>query len=87
MLFFTTSNDTGYESNTQTANTDKKTYHDTPINTYEQRVEAQNIANTIQPSNSYLGTRIDARRDAKESVKQANELMESRNKALDAFTK
>ena len=87
MLFFTTSNDTAYESNTQTANTTKKTYHDTPINNYEQRIEAQNIANTIQPSNSYLGSRIDARGDAKESVKQANDLMESRNKALDALTK
>ena len=87
MLFLTTSNDTDYESNTQTANTTKKTYHDTPINKYEQRIEAQNIANSIQPSNSYLGSRIDARGDAKASVKQANDLMESRNKALVALTK
>jgi len=87
MLFLTTSNDTDYESHTETADTPKKTYHDTPINTYEQRIEAQNIANTIQPSSSYLGSRIDARGDAKDSVKQANELMESRNKTLDALTK
>lgn len=72
-------------SGDHTAQTPKKTYHDTPINTYEQQIEAQSIANTIQPSSSYLGSRLDARGDAKGSVQQANEQMKAREKALESF--
>jgi len=36
------------ENHTNTIETPKKTYLDTPANTYENRVEALNIANTLQ---------------------------------------
>lgn len=87
ILFLTTSGEYREESDIQDVDTPKKTYLDTPINTYEQRVEAQNIANTLTPSSSYIGSRIDARGDAKDSVQQTNSQMESREKAIEAFTK
>lgn len=87
ILFLTTSGEYREESDIQHVDTPKKTYLDTPINTYEQRVEAQNIANTLTPSSSYIGSRIDARGDAKDSVQQTNSQMESREKAIEAFTK
>lgn len=86
LLFLTTSKEEINEDYTQqTMQAPKKTYHDTPINTYEQQIEAQSIANTIQPSSSYLGSRIDARGDAKDSVQIANEQMKAREEALESF--
>lgn len=60
---------------------------DTLSNTYEKRVEAQNIANTINPSSSYLGSRLDARTGASNAVKVGNDRMEAQEKALDALMK
>jgi len=82
VLFLTTSKEVINQDHTQQT---VKTYHDTPMNTYEQQIEAQSIANTIQPSSSYLGSRLDARGDAKGSVQQANEQMKAREKALESF--
>ena len=76
-----------YTNTIETSETPKKTYMDTPINTYKTRIEAQNIANTMNPSNSYLGSRLDARGSAKNSVKEANKRIEEQNKAMEALLK
>jgi len=65
----------------------KKTYLDTPINTYKERIEAQNIANTIQTSGSNLNSHINARVDSKQAVQTANSQMEANDKAIEAFLK
>ena len=65
----------------------KEPYMDTPINTYKERVEAQNIANTIQNPNSYLGSRIEARGSSKQVVKESNQRSEAQNKAIEDFMK
>jgi len=73
-----------YTEDTQEA---KETYLDTPMNTYKERIEAQNIANTIQTSGSNLNNHINARVDSKQAVKKANSQMEANDKALEAFMK
>lgn len=85
ILFLSTSGEDIQENHTDTADQPKKTYMDTPANTYETRVEAQNIANTIQNTNSYLNSRIDARTEAKKSLEIGNEQMKAREKALESF--
>ena len=60
---------------------------DSLSNTYKTRVEAQNIANTINPSNSYLGSRLDARGSAKGAVDTSNQRTEAQNKAIDNLIK
>lgn len=64
----------------------KKTYIDNPTNTYERRVEAQNIANTLQnPVNTYLNSRTDAMSLAKKSIKESNKRTDEQDKALEAL--
>lgn len=76
------------EDHTGTSETSKKTYLDSPTNTYETRVEALNIANTIQnPVNTYLNSRVDARGSAKKSIKESNKRIEEQDKAMEALTK
>jgi len=90
-IFFITTREEGIQDNhvntIETSDAPKKTYIDSPMNTYKTRVEAQNIANTINPSSSYLGSRLDARGMAKESVKVGNKRMEEQNKAMEALMK
>ena len=74
-------------NHTNTLETPKKTYIDTPINTYKGRIEAQNIANTINPSSSYLGSRLDARGSAKNAVQQSNKRTEAQDKAMESLLK
>jgi len=87
IFFITTSEEETQENSIETTETPKKTYIDSPTNTYKTRVEAQNIANTINPSNSYLGSRLDARGMAKKSVAESNKRMEEQDKAMEALTK
>lgn len=65
----------------------KKTYLDSPKNTYDSRVEALNIANTIQNPDTYLNSRVNARESAKKSVQESNKRMEEQNKAIEALIK
>ena len=65
----------------------KNTYIDTPSNTYEQRVENLNIANTIQNPATYLDSRVDARNSAKRSLKQSDLRTQSQDKAIEEFMK
>ena len=72
----------------ETTDIPKKTYLDSPTNTYKQQVEALSISNTIQhPVNSYLNSRIDARDLSKKSVDKANKQREEQNKAIEALIK
>ena len=75
------------EYQTETAVTPKKTYLDTPMNSYKEQIEAQNIANTLQTSGSNLNSHVNARVDSKQAVETANSKMEANDKALDAFMK
>ena len=90
-IFFITTREEETEENhintIETSDTPKKTYIDSPMNTYKTRVEAQNIANTINPSTSYLGSRLDARGSAKNSVKEANKRVSEQDKAMEALLK
>ena len=90
ILFLTTNKETTYETHTNTIEstieTPQKTF-DTPIHTYNERIEAQNIANTIQSPNSYLSNRVEARGSAKKSLNMSNKRIEEQNKAMDAFLK
>lgn len=87
LILFTWDRETHYE-HADATQTPKKTYLDTPVNTYKNQIEAQNIANTLQaPSSSYLNSRVNARVDAKNAVQQGNQQMEAQDKALEAFTK
>ena len=86
LLVFTYDKDT-QEYQTDTAETPQKTYLDTPMNTYKERIEVQNIANTIQTSGSNLNSHINARVDSKQAVETANSKMDANDKALDAFMK
>ncbi len=90
-IFFITTREEETQENhantIETSETPKKTYIDSPMNTYKTRVEAQNIANTINPSSSYLGSRLDARGMAKDSVKEGNKRIEEQNKAMEALLK
>ena len=65
----------------------KKTYLDTPTNTYKRQVEALSISNTLQNPESYLSSRVNAKGMAKESVKAGNKHIEEQNKAMEAFMK
>ena len=85
LLFFITPDVDIQESVSHSVEAPEKGYIDTPIKEQQERVEALNIANTIQPS--YMQNRIDARGNAKDSVQQANKQMESRDKAIEAFIK
>jgi len=58
---------------------------DTLTETYKTRVEAQNIANTINPSNSYLGSRLDSKTGASDAVKVGNERMGAQDKAIETL--
>jgi len=76
------------EDQTNTIEAPKKTYLDNPTNTYDSRVEALNIANTLQnPVNTYLNGRVDAMSLAKGSVKESNERTDAQDKALEALMK
>ncbi len=88
IFLLTTCEEETQENHTDTIETPKKTYLDSPINTYERRVEALNIANTIEnPVSTYLNSRVDARGLAKKSVKESNKRMEEQDKAMEALTK
>lgn len=88
IFLFMTYEDTTQDEYTDTTDMPKKTYLDSPTNTYKQQVEALSISNTIQhPVNSYLNSRIDARDLSKKSVDKANKQMEEQNKAIEALTK
>lgn len=88
ILFFTTSREDPEENYTNPTEYPKKTYIDSPTNTYESRVEALNIANTIdKPVNSYLNSRIDARGSAKKSVNESNKRMDEQDRAMKALIK
>ena len=69
------------------AKSSKEASFDTPLNTYKERIEIQNIANTIQNPNSYFGSRVEARGSSKQAVKQSNIRSEAQDKAIDAFMK
>lgn len=90
ILFLTSSRKTTYETQIHpvenTLETPKKTF-DTPIHTYKRRIEAQNIANSIQSPNSYLGSRVDARESAKKSLSESNKRIEEQNKAMEVLVK
>ena len=87
LLIFNTGEDRQIDQQ-NTPETAKKTYFDTPTNTYKRQVEALSISNTIQnPVNTYLDSRLDARGMAKESVKVGNKRIEEQNKAMEALTK
>ena len=74
------------ENHANTIEGPEKTF-DTPMKTYERRIEAQNIANTIQSPSSYLNSRVNARESTKKSVKEGNKRMEEQDKAIEAFMK
>ncbi len=89
IFLFTTCGEEIQENHTKTIEEPKKTYLDSPTNTYDRRVEALNIANTIQnPVNTtYLNSRVNARGLAKKSVKESNKRIEEQDKAMEALTK
>ncbi len=87
IYFFTIGREETQENHTDTTEKPKKTYLDSPTNTYKRRVEAQNIANTIQHPASYLNSRIVTRESAKKSVKESNKRIEEQNRAIEAFMK
>lgn len=90
ILFLTTSKKNTYETQTHsvenTIETSEKTF-DTPIHTYKRRIEVQNIANSIQSPNSYLGSRVETRESAKKSLSESNKRIEEQNKAVEALVK
>jgi|GEM_PF-2397730 len=87
IFFLTLCGEETEEDYTNTTESPKKTYLDSPINTYKDRIEAQNIANTIQHPSSYLGSRIDARGSAKNAVKKSNNRVEAQDKAMEDLLK
>ena len=82
---------TSFETETEVSSSEagKKTMIDSPRNTYETRIEAQNIANTLQSpvSNNYLNSRVNAKEMSKSSVQEANQRIQAQDKALEAFIK
>lgn len=87
LLIFNGGEDT-QEVQTNTIETPKKTYLDTPTNTYKRRVEALSISNTLQnPVNTYLDGRVDAIGNSRKSVNEGNKRIEEQNKAMDDFLK
>ena len=88
ILVFTTSKDDTEDNHTNSIETPKKTYLDTPANTYKRRVEALSISNTLQnPVNTYLDGRVDIMGKSRKSVIEANKRMEEQNKAMESLTK
>lgn len=88
ILVFTTSKDDTEDNDTNSINTPKKTYLDSPTNTYKKRVEALSISNTLQnPVNTYLDGRVDTMGKSRKSVIEANKRMEEQNKAMESLTK
>jgi len=86
ILLLTACGEKTKENHTSTVEGPKKTYLDTPTNTYENRVEAQTIANTLQnPVNTYLDSRTDAMALARKSVKQSDTRTEEQNKAMESL--
>lgn len=86
LIIFTGNEDT-QEVQPNSVEAPKKTYLDTPTNTYKRQVEALSISNTLQNPESYLSSRVNAKDMAKESVNVGNKRMEEQNKAMEAFTK
>lgn len=86
LLIFNGGEDT-QEIHTTTTQLPMKTDLDTPTNTYKRQVEALSISNTLQNPNSYLSSRVNARGNAKESVKVGNKRIEEQNKAMEDFMK
>ncbi len=90
-IFFMTTREDGVQENhsnpIEAQDTPKKTNMDSLSNSYKTRIEAQNIANTINTSNSYLGSRLDARGGAKNSIKDANQRVNEQDKAMEALLK
>lgn len=86
LIIFTGNEDT-QEVQPNSVEAPKKTYLDTPTNTYKRQVEALSISNTLQNPESYLSSRVNAKGMAKESVKVGNKRIEEQNKAMEAFTK
>jgi len=87
IFFLTLCTEKTEEVSTNSSQSPKNAYIDTPMNTAKRSIETQNIANTIQNPSSYLGSRIDARGSSKNAVKQSNERIEAQDKAMDAFLK
>lgn len=88
LFFFMTREDAPYADRTGAAESPGKTRLDTPANTYEERVEALSISNTLQkPVNSYLDGRVDAMGSARKSVNVGNERMEAQDKAMEELLK
>jgi hypothetical protein len=87
LLIFTGGEDS-QEAQTTTIETPKKTYLDTPTNTYKRQVEALSISNTLQnPVNTYLDSRVDAVGNSRKSVNVGNKRIEEQDKAMEALTK
>lgn len=87
LIIFTGSEDT-QEVQPNSVDAPKKTYLDTPTNTYKRQVEALSISNTLQnPVNTYLDSRVDAVGNSRKSVDVGNKRMEEQNKAMEALTK
>ena len=87
VFFLTLCTEETDEDYTHTEERPKEAYIDSPTNTYKKHVETLNIANTIQNSGSYLGSRVDARASSKNAVKQSNKRTETQDKAIEALTK
>lgn len=87
-FFFMTKEDAPYADRTGVPESPEKTHLETPANTYEERVEALSISNTLQkPVNTYLDGRVDAMGNARKSVNVGNKRMEAQDKAMEALTK
>ncbi|MFT7824823.1 MAG: hypothetical protein ABXS92_08680 [Sulfurimonas sp.] len=74
------------ENHANTTESPEKTF-DTPMKTNEKRIEAQNIANTIQSPNRYLNSRVNARESAKKAVNESSRRMKEQDKAIGNFMK
>lgn len=69
------------EDHTTRIETPKKTYLNTPTNTYKRRVEALIISNTYtqNPVNTYLDSRVNAMSMYRKSVIMGNKRVEEQN--------
>ena len=72
------------ENHTNTIETPKKTYLDTPTNTYKKRVETLNIANTIQTP---VTPPVVGRGFTKKLLKENDKRIKEQEKAMKALTK
>lgn len=88
ILIIFTGGEKTQEVHTTTTETPKKTYLDTPTNTYKRQVEALSISNTLQnPVNTYMDSRVDAIGNSRKSVTVGNKRMEEQNKAMEDLIK